>query len=392
MDLTKRKVFLMLLGACGVILILMASFMDFTSHHQVFLVAANFHNSSLSYLTALNLSVNILSKKKQELKSSLVRGNRIFFQNLDRNSKISDANVTENDLRDVKVNDRSGTPNQSETESSSELETDFILRQSKTFEDEYKTSEPFSQNKSVSRNTGASDSNIKRRGRLSSSVMRGNYVFRSKPAVVQEHSVLEHDNIAALDDVIGDIHDDPGALFADTKIDRHDEALNFQKTLKKTGIHNYVNAVEINEEVRFKGNDKVDKNNDVNSTTEVNDLEVKYGGNDRLRNSEKTRDSTETIIQVNNQSKGEHESSIEAVENRNGTSQSISVGSKVYQTSLDALKYNSRFSSYRNKTSYSNIYDNGKMYTAEGFAKDPTCRSRYTGVEDILCMVRSSFQ
>lgn len=400
MDLRKRKVFLILLGACGAVLIWMGIFMDFTSHHQVLLVAANFHNTSLSYLTALNLSVNILPNKKQELKSSLVRGNRKYFQNLDGNSKITDTNVTENDLRYVRVNNRSGAPNQSETVNSSELKTDFILRQSKKNGGNSKTSEPFSQKKLVSRNTNASDSNIERRRRPPDSVMFGNYGykkrFRSKPAVVQENSVLKHDNIAAPDDVIEDIHNDPDTLFDATKIKRQGEALNFQKPLKKPDILNYIKTVEINKEVRYKGNDKVNKNNDVNLRTEVNDLKVKDGGSDRLRNSEKTfqstDDSAETIIQLENQYRGEHESSIGAVENRNGISQSISVDRTAYPQPVDTVEHNSSVNSFKNKTSYSNIYDNGKVHTQEGFAQDPTCKSRFTGVEDILCMVRLSFK
>ncbi|XP_060567594.1 uncharacterized protein LOC132726294 isoform X2 [Ruditapes philippinarum] len=95
MDLTKRKIFLLLLGASGVTLIVLANLFEFGSTHEVFLVAANFHNSSLSYLTSLNLNLGILPDNNKRNRGSLVsKGFRSNLDELVRNPKFNITDVT----------------------------------------------------------------------------------------------------------------------------------------------------------------------------------------------------------------------------------------------------------------------------------------------------------
>ncbi|XP_053389659.1 carbohydrate sulfotransferase 15-like [Mercenaria mercenaria] len=105
MDLMKRKLFLALVGAYGVIFILLHNLVEFGSTREVIVLAANFHNSSLSFLTSLNLNLSVLAKDNHGLQHAITEDK--FKDSLNKLLRNLHINVTNEVLRYKNMHNKS---------------------------------------------------------------------------------------------------------------------------------------------------------------------------------------------------------------------------------------------------------------------------------------------
>ncbi|XP_052761423.1 uncharacterized protein LOC128204115 isoform X1 [Mya arenaria] len=79
MEGRKRQFFYLLLGASGIMLILTSHLIGRERRQDILLVAANFHNGSLAYLTALNVNVSFLRSGDLTLRKRLIHQKQAGF-------------------------------------------------------------------------------------------------------------------------------------------------------------------------------------------------------------------------------------------------------------------------------------------------------------------------
>lgn len=405
----------------------MANFINFESSHQVFLLAANFHNSSLSYLTSLNLSLNISPKEKSGIKSSFSREKLENKELTQINPKQAEVNITEVHLGHPNVLVKSTTHKKASNYEENGINADSEFGQPNSYKRTSKETEPQSKHETFSfssaqnkSETDVRDFNSKRQGSSmninfqiennfsdSTSFGKNNSLrpVNGRSALTYEDSALNGQNIirksknTISDGIVPNLGDYVHRRPYDT---RHSKARAVTQDHAISDNSNNVNQQWISEEVRLPGNDNIGSRERVQTETVVN--EIKHINNEDNTNFKGTFET------LSNRRRGLHgalskrgnQYNVE-LDNKQLTSETqgrykfdVIQSQSEPQRLPDSLsehdvKAEWRFNSFENQAALSDAINRGEASIKEGFTLDPGCRSRYTGFEDILCMKRPEF-
>ncbi|XP_045181994.2 uncharacterized protein LOC123540782 isoform X2 [Mercenaria mercenaria] len=412
MDLKKRKIFLVLLGACGVILILLPNLLEFGSTHEIFVLAANFHNSSLSYLTSLNLNPSVLSKDNHGLQHAVTEDR--FKESLNKLLRNPKLNVTNEILRYKNMHNKSNIHNDIPNALKDVVNNDLATEQPNSDERSSEKTKPFNPSKDFS---SESDSYLETRrdSKVRIKIVSSDPFVRdrsreSRP--VNSQSVLNYQHSKFSDtsetskkaqNVVEDPQSDQDVPVYERQTTQTAKASDVIRSSNDISeeVHP-VNTVSVQEEVNIQDNHGSYNENPIQNGN------IPYQVNNE--NTEDTGLDKKSVNRPNDHAESDINNAIASQENTNPRELT---GTMSDSRPFDQEKFNTIPSQIEQHSPGNNVYQQtekiskpepferqadhvdtnyGKDLVREvGFTVDSSCIRRVTGVEDILCMNRPQF-